>query len=72
MYFLEVLSSPVETTETANIKLSRPHLVTSHQEQIGERVRQVGIVNRQAEVFNNNMLAASVIPDVSGRKPGCS
>lgn len=65
MYFLEVLSSPVETTETANIKLSRPHLATPHQEQIGERVRQ-------AEVFNNNMLAASVTPDVSGRKPGCS
>ena len=55
MYFLEVLSSPVETTETANIKLSRPHLATPHQEQIGERVRQVCIVNRQTEVFNNNM-----------------
>lgn len=29
------------------------------------------IVNRQAEVFNENMQAASVTPDVSGRKPGC-
>lgn len=72
MYFLEILSSPVETTETANIKLSRPHLATPQQEQIGERVRQVCIVNRQADVFNNNMKAASVTPDVSSRKPGCS
>ena len=60
IYFLEVLSSPVDTTEIANIKLSRPQLATPHQERIGESVRQVDIVNRQAEVFNEN------------RKPGCS
>ena len=60
IYFLEVLSSPVDMTEIANIKLSRPQLATPHQEQIRERVRQVDIVNRQAEVFNEN------------RKPGCS
>ncbi|CAH3197573.1 unnamed protein product [Porites evermanni] len=47
---LEVLSSPVDTTEIANIKLSRPQLATPHQERIGESVRQVDIVNRQAEV----------------------
>ena len=69
--FLEVLSSPVDTTEIANIRLSRPQLTTPHQEGVGERVRQVDIVNRQAEVFNENMQAASVTPDVSGRKPGC-
>lgn len=69
--FLEVLSSPVDTTEIANIRLSRPQLITPHQEGVGERVRQVDIVNRQAEVFNENMQAASVTPDVSGRKPGC-
>lgn len=51
--------------------MSRPQLTTPHQEGVGERVRQVDIVNRQAEVFNENMQAASVTPDVSGRKPGC-
>ena len=69
--FLEVLSSPVDPTEIANIKLSHPQLATAHQEGIRERVTQVDIVNRQAEVFNENPQAASVTSDVSGRKPGC-
>ncbi|CAH3019446.1 unnamed protein product [Porites evermanni] len=40
----------LQAFQKTNCKLSRPQLATPHHEQIGERVRQVDIVNRQAEV----------------------
>ena len=46
-------------------------LTTPHQKGVGERVRQVDIVNRQAITFSEDIQAASAGAGMSGRKPGC-
>ena len=69
--FLEILSSPVDTTSNGQVKLSPTLLTTPHQEGVGERVRQVDIVNRQARAFDEHMQEATAGSGVSGRKQGC-
>lgn len=69
--FLEILSSPVDITSNGQVKLSPTLLTTPHQEGVGEKVRQVDIVNRQARAFDEQMQEATAGSGVSGRKPSC-
>lgn len=69
--FLEILYSPVDTTSNGQVKLSPTLLTTPHQEGVGERVRQVDIVNRQARAFDEHMQEATAGSGVSARKPAC-
>ena len=69
--FLEILSSPVDTANNGQVQLSPTLLTTPHEEGVGERVRQIDIVNTQAKTFDEHMQAATAGSGSSGKKPGC-
>ena len=61
----------MDTTSNGQVKLSPTLLTTPHQEGVGERVRHIDIVNRQAREFDEHMQEATAGSGVSGRKLGC-
>ena len=61
----------MDTTSNGQVMLSPTLLTTPHQEGVGERLRQVDIVNRQAKAFDEHMQEATAGAGVSGRKQGC-
>ena len=69
--FLEILSSPVDTANNGQVQLSPTLLTTPHEEGVGERVRQIDIVNTQAKAFDEHMQAATAGSGSSGKMPGC-
>jgi len=69
--FLEMLSSPVDPTNNNQGQLSPTLFTTPHEEGVGERVRQVAVVNRQAKAFVEHVQEATASSEVLGRKAGC-
>ena len=57
--FLEILSSPVDTTNNNRVRLSPTLLTTPHEEGVGERVRQVDVVNREAKAIVEHVQEAA-------------
>ena len=69
--FLEILSSPVDTTNNNRVRLSPALLTTPHEEGVGERVRQVDVVNREAKAIVEHVQEAAASSEVLGRLAGC-
>ena len=68
---LEMLSSLEDTINNNRVQLSRTLLTISHEEGVGQRVRQEDVVNKQAKAFFEHVQEAAASSEGLGRKAGC-